>query len=87
MTDENEDEYETYEWAGQKRIRSVTLLNNPAQSIGATSVTKEEYDGELNVDQDDADVEFGKAQFNESDLIPIQSDDNNSEELRKAVIG
>ena len=26
-------EYETYEWAGQKRIRTITMLENPAQGI------------------------------------------------------
>ncbi len=32
--DSNQDgEYETYEWAGQKRIRAITMLENPAQGI------------------------------------------------------
>ena len=31
VDDGDEDEYETYEWAGQKRIRTVTMLDNPAE--------------------------------------------------------
>lgn len=77
--------YETYEWAGQKRIRTITMLENPARGIDATNVKKEEFDGELNVDFDE-NVAFGKPQFNESDLIPIDSDGNKKNLLRQAVI-
>ncbi len=63
------------------------MLNNPAKEIGATSITREEFDGELNVDTDEAEqVVFGKPQFNESDLIPIKSDDKSDEIIRQAII-
>jgi hypothetical protein len=32
-TSDSNQEYETYEWAGQKRIRAISLLENPAQGI------------------------------------------------------
>ena len=55
--------------------------------MGATNVKNEEFDGELNVDSDDRIDSYGKSQFNESDIIPIHTDDSSVEILRKAVIG
>ena len=57
-------------------------------AIGATNVKKEEFEGELvNVDYDEREQAYGKPQFNESDLIPIESDGNDNNLLRQAVIG
>ena len=67
---------------------SVCLLFMIQIAIGATNVKKEEFEGELvNVDYDEREQAYGKAQFNESDLIPIESDGNDNNLLRQAVIG
>jgi len=60
------------------------LKNVSKIDIDATNVRKEEFEGELNVDFDEND--FGKPQFNESDLIPITSNKKQKNLLRQAVI-
>jgi hypothetical protein len=62
-------------------------LSNPAKNLGAVSVKNEDFDGDLNVDSDDRVDSYGRSQFNESDIIPIPSEDSSVEILRKAVIG
>jgi hypothetical protein len=55
--------------------------------MGATQIKNEDFDGELNVDSDEYLATYGRPQFNESDIIPIDTDDSTVEILRKAVIG
>lgn len=66
--------YETYEWAGQTRIRTSSLLpggyagtgmgSNSTTNIAASASETEE----VNVDGDDTQV-FGQTQFSEKDII------------------
>ncbi|XP_037954358.1 E3 ubiquitin-protein ligase RNF220 [Teleopsis dalmanni] len=72
ISDEGIDEYEEYEWAGQKRIRVSSLLQGGYAAIGIgqtivnhTNLSDNEED--LNVDEDDTQV-YGPAQYSENDL-------------------
>lgn len=78
------EEYEEYEWAGQKRIRVSSLLQGGYAAIGigqpltngggSSSAQRvngheEDDDEDLNVDEDDTQI-YGPAQYGESDVIP-----------------
>jgi E3 ubiquitin-protein ligase RNF220 len=82
------DMYEEYEWAGQTRIRSCSLLpgGNYSAALASTSTTKVtnsgESDDELNVDGDEPQI-YGPAQYSERDII---SNDDSSY-LRELVAG
>ncbi|ALC45999.1 CG4813 [Drosophila busckii] len=77
------DEYEEYEWAGQKRVRVSTLVQggyaalNLGQTIKYTSGENGNDDNEdeedLNVDEDDTHI-YGPTQYNEGDVIPLAND-------------
>ncbi|XP_055911701.1 E3 ubiquitin-protein ligase Rnf220 [Eupeodes corollae] len=77
--DDNIEEYEEYEWAGQKRIRVSSLIPGGYASIGiGTSISNSEYEGEdLNVDDDDTHI-YGPPQYSESDVISSTSTKNDS---------
>jgi hypothetical protein len=61
--------YETYMVGNQKRIRTCSLLEDGYAGLFGPSNTKtDEADEELNIDGDDT-IQFGQAQFSESDLI------------------
>ncbi|KAM7363206.1 ring finger protein 220 [Cochliomyia hominivorax] len=78
------EEYEEYEWAGQKRIRVSSLLQGGYAAIGIgqpltngssgssghrSNGHDDEDDEDLNVDEDDTQI-YGPAQYGESDVIP-----------------
>ncbi|XP_036342004.1 E3 ubiquitin-protein ligase RNF220-like [Rhagoletis pomonella] len=87
--DENGEEYEEYEWAGQKRIRVSSLLQGGYAAIGVgQSVTNhsagsvpnntqigDEEEEDLNVDEDDTHL-YGPAQYAEADVIPPIAEEN-----------
>ncbi|KAH8407932.1 hypothetical protein KR222_002506 [Zaprionus bogoriensis] len=79
--DEDSEEYEEYEWAGQKRIRVSTLVQggygalNLGQTIrynGGQQANEDEDD--VNVDEDDTHI-YGPTQYGEADVIPLAHDD------------
>lgn len=86
--DEGE-EYEEYEWAGQKRIRVSSLLQGGYAAIGiGQTVTNtgssgshnsthagDEEEEDLNVDEDDTQI-YGPAQYAEADVIPPIAEQN-----------
>uniref|UniRef100_A0A182F960 Uncharacterized protein n=1 Tax=Anopheles albimanus TaxID=7167 RepID=A0A182F960_ANOAL len=83
--DVEEVSYETYEWAGQKRIRSTTLLPPTALAGVAVRVTNaDDTDDELNVDGDESQV-YGPPQYSERDVI-VSSDGSASGALRQLVM-
>uniref|UniRef100_A0A1I8NRR2 RING-type domain-containing protein n=1 Tax=Stomoxys calcitrans TaxID=35570 RepID=A0A1I8NRR2_STOCA len=78
--DEGGEEYEEYEWAGQKRIRVSSLLQGGYAAIGIGQTTNgsshrlnghndEDDDEDLNVDEDDTQI-YGPTQYAENDVIP-----------------
>lgn len=86
-SDENIDVegYEEYEWAGESRVRTTTLLGSNLSSLG-TSISRTDEDEDLVVDGDDTHL-YGMPQYTEKDIIPPGSIDKDSDALRKAVIG
>lgn len=98
LTDDDDDsidiEGEEYEWAGQTRIRTSSLIEGGYASLGIgtsvnTSRVTSDEDEDLNVDGDD-DV-YGPPQYTERDIIPVETEtkkgDMNSLYLRNLVIG
>ncbi|XP_073844311.1 ring finger protein 220 [Musca autumnalis] len=78
--DEPSEEYEEYEWAGQKRIRVSSLLQGGYAAIGigtngnrlngqCTASAADDDEEDLNVDEDDTHI-YGPSQYGESDVIP-----------------
>ncbi|XP_052867385.1 E3 ubiquitin-protein ligase Rnf220 [Anopheles cruzii] len=83
--DVEEVSFETYEWAGQKRIRSTSLLGAGTLASVAVRVTNaDDTDDELNVDGDESQV-YGPPQYCERDVI-VSSDGTASGALRELVI-
>ncbi|XP_054725720.1 E3 ubiquitin-protein ligase RNF220 [Anastrepha obliqua] len=84
--DEDGEEYEEYEWAGQKRIRVSSLLQGGYAAIGigqvvtnhssSSSQARDEEDEDLNVDEDDTQI-YGPAQYGEADVIPPTASEEN----------
>lgn len=79
--DGDSEEYEEYEWAGQKRIRVSTLVQggygalNLGQTIkynGGQQANEDEDD--VNVDEDDTHI-YGPTQYSEADVIPLANED------------
>lgn len=76
--------FDEYNWAGQSRIRTTSLLESGVSGLG-TSVTMAEEDEDLVVDVDDS-VKYGSPQYSETDVI-LPCDDPENDALRKAVTG
>jgi len=77
------DTFETYTIAGQTRIRACSLLDGGYSDIlGDNSIEKKKKsnkkedaeDEDLNIDDDDT-VQFGLAQFSETDLVQMNEED------------
>lgn len=80
------EEYEEYEWAGQKRIRVSSLLQGGYAAIGigqpltngGSGSSSHRFNGRQDDDEDDEDLNvdeddtqiYGPAQYGESDVIP-----------------
>ncbi|XP_039949766.1 E3 ubiquitin-protein ligase RNF220 [Bactrocera tryoni] len=88
--DDDGEEYEEYEWAGQKRIRVSSMLQGGYAAIGigqtvtntgssgshnSTHGGDEEEEEDLNVDEDDTQI-YGPAQYAEADVIPPIAEQN-----------
>ncbi|XP_020799809.1 E3 ubiquitin-protein ligase RNF220 [Drosophila serrata] len=79
---EDSDEYEEYEWAGQKRIRVSTLVQGGYSALGLGQTIKyngsqqaqDDEDEDLNVDEDDTHI-YGPTQYGEGDVIPVTNED------------
>ncbi|KAG1670236.1 E3 ubiquitin-protein ligase RNF220 [Nymphon striatum] len=90
----NNDRFEEYEWAGQRRIRATSLLEGGFEGSGITLVSKpkveDEDEGDLNVDVDDS-ATYGTSQYTEADIIPCKSNEIREQKqrdaLRDAVMG
>ncbi|XP_061402202.1 E3 ubiquitin-protein ligase RNF220-like [Musca vetustissima] len=82
--DEPGEEYEEYEWAGQKRIRVSSLLQGGYAAIGIGQIitngsgsssnrlngaAADDDEEDLNVDEDDTHI-YGPSQYAENDVIP-----------------
>lgn len=96
------EEYEEYEWAGQKRIRVSSLLQGGYAAIGigtngsssSSSSSRlngqDEEDEDLNVDEDDTQI-YGPTQYGESDIIPshiLSEDDSDvTSYMRRLITG
>lgn len=87
--------FDEYEWAGQVRLRATALLEGGFRAAGwvtagsssstsarNTSATIDDED--LDVDGDDADT-FGRPQFLEADLIPLESSEPSEERDRRRL--
>lgn len=76
------EEYEEYEWAGQKRIRVSTLVQGGYSALGLGQTIKyngsqqaqDDEDEDLNVDEDDTHI-YGPTQYGEGDVIPLVNED------------
>lgn len=89
-------EGEEYEWAGETRIRTSTLLESGYAGIGVGTTinsvrnNQSDEDEDLNVDGDDTHI-FGASQYSERDIIPVMNhnkkEDSDSLYLRNLVIG
>lgn len=84
--DENIDieSFEEYEWAGQSRVRTTTLLQGGVSSLGQTIQVVDE-DEDLNVDGD-GEI-YGSPQYTEQDIILPCEEAAEDLALRKAVMG
>uniref|UniRef100_A0A182P7D2 RING-type domain-containing protein n=1 Tax=Anopheles epiroticus TaxID=199890 RepID=A0A182P7D2_9DIPT len=61
--------FEVYEWAGQKRVRTTTMLGAGAHgALGVRLTYADDTDDELNVDGDESQV-YGPPQYSERDVI------------------
>jgi len=66
-----QEEWEVYEVAGQRRVRAIGMLEGGVQSLPNAAVnTDREEDVEVFVDvEGDAEAVYGRAQYTEVDLI------------------
>jgi len=76
--DVDDEDYEEYEWAGQKRIRSTSLFKGGLKAAGFLTIKKTREDEVLDVIGDDE--EIGTAQYNDTDLLNIEDEVDNSDE-------
>ncbi|XP_062125608.1 E3 ubiquitin-protein ligase Rnf220 [Drosophila sulfurigaster albostrigata] len=79
--DDDSEEYEEYEWAGQKRIRVSTLVQGGYGSLSLGQTIKynggqqaNDDDDDVNVDEDDTHI-YGPTQYGEADVIPLANED------------
>jgi len=70
--DVDDEDYEEYEWAGQKRIRSTSLFKGGLKAAGFLTIKKTREDEVLDVTGDDE--EIGTAQYNDNDLLNIEDE-------------
>jgi len=70
--DVDEEDYEEYEWAGQKRIRSTSLFKGGLKAAGFLTIKKTREDEVLDVTGEDE--EIGTSQFDETDLLRIEDE-------------
>ena len=73
----DDDDFEEYEWAGQKRIRSTSLFMGGLKAAGFQTITKTNKDEVLDVINvhDDG---IGSAQYHDKDLLSIEDEVNNT---------
>jgi len=69
----DDEDFEEYEWAGQKRIRSTSLFKGGLKAAGFLTIKQTREDEVLDVIGDD-DLETGTAQYNDSDLLRIEDE-------------
>lgn len=84
-------EGDSYEWAGQTRIRASSLLNGGYSGAGiGTSISSRPQDEddttELNVDGDDDTQMYGPSQYSERDVLLVNKEEQQTY-LRKLVVG
>lgn len=70
--DVDDEDYEEYEWAGQKRIRSTSLFKGGLKAAGFLTIKKTREDEVLDVTGDDEVI--GDAQYNDTDLLRIEDE-------------
>jgi len=70
--DVDDEDYEEYEWAGQKRIRSTSMFKGGLKAAGFLTIKKTREDEVLDVIGDDE--EIGTAQYNDTDLLNIEDE-------------
>jgi len=70
--DIDDNDYEEYEWAGQKRIRSTSLFRGGLKAAGFLTIKKTTEDEVLDVLGVDDNI--GTPQFNDSDLLSIEAE-------------
>ncbi|CAG8580768.1 4055_t:CDS:2 [Paraglomus occultum] len=90
-------EYEEYTWAGQTRVRTVSLVEGgwaalrltPSHACSERPQTHADHDEILNVDVVDDEHVYGRAQYTESDIIQMTniSEDEVATRLRELVVG
>jgi len=85
--DIDDNDYEEYEWAGQKRIRSTSLFRGGLKAAGFLTIKKTREDEVLDVLGLDDDI--GAPQFNDSDLLRIEAEikpgSSNNEESQQLL--
>jgi len=76
----DDEDYEEYEWAGQRRIRSTSMFKGGLKAAGFLTIKQTREDEVLDVIGDDEE-EIGTAQYNDSDLLKIEDEvlDNSSD--------
>lgn len=83
--DVDDEDYEEYEWAGQKRIRSTSLFKGGLKAAGFLTIKKTREDEVLDVTGDDE--EIGEAQYNDTDLLRIEDEILDNPEEQSASNG
>ncbi|XP_037391824.1 E3 ubiquitin-protein ligase RNF220 [Pygocentrus nattereri] len=66
-----------YEWSEQKRMHMVSILRGFRGLVSSTVKENQDSDADLDVDGDDT-LNYGKAQYSETDVIPSSRDAEDS---------
>eukprot|EP00092_Neocalanus_flemingeri_P016780 GFUD01018149.1.p1 GENE.GFUD01018149.1~~GFUD01018149.1.p1 ORF type:complete len:346 (+),score=76.11 GFUD01018149.1:97-1134(+) len=69
----DDEDYEEYEWAGQKRIRSTSMFKGGLKAAGFLTIKQTREDEVLDI-VGYGEEEIGTAQYNDSDLLRIEDE-------------
>ena len=74
---DDDEEFETYEWAGETRVRAITGLQANFHALGyytsgSSNGTAKDVADDLDVDGDES-ILYGLPQFSQADLIPVDN--------------
>lgn len=82
----DDEDFEEYEWAGQKRVRSTSLFRGGLKAAGFLTIQQTREDEVLDV-LGDGDTKVGGAQYNDSDLLDVSNQESEeSESVRESEV-
>ena len=91
VIDVEDDDYDEYEWAGQRRVRATSLFRGGMRGAGFLTIQRTGEDEELDVTGDGEGESIGEAQYTDMDIVPMSAEttqeDIERRLLREAVIG